>query len=118
MVIVPPVSSDRKRVSQVACTGFWLAIGLGVVVSGGQSLMAADIVALLKPKEESVARYATEFIQVRSFGVLASMISFVANGVYRGLKDTKTPFYAAVGSAVANLTLNVLFVYGKQGQGY
>lgn len=68
----------------------------------------------MKPAEPEVARYAIEFMSVRAFGICATLMSFVANGVYRGLKDTRTPFFAALGSAASNITLNLLFVYGER----
>ena len=35
-----------------------------------------------------------------------------ATGVLRGLQDTRTPLYVAVGGNLANIALNVLLVYG------
>jgi Na+-driven multidrug efflux pump len=49
--------------------------------------------------------------QVRSLGIPAALLSFVANGVFRGFKDTRTPLLGAVVSAAASLGLNVLFLY-------
>lgn len=40
------------------------------------------------------------------------MLSFVAAGTFRGLKDTRTPLVAAAVATSANLALNVLLIYG------
>ncbi len=53
-------------------------------------------------------------MQVRSFGILAIMLSFVAAGTYRGMKDTRTPLVAAACATSAKLLLNVLFIYGEK----
>jgi hypothetical protein len=44
-----------------------------------------------------VAEYASLFIRVRAWGVLSALISFVAAGTYRGVKDTVTPLQVCGG---------------------
>jgi Na+-driven multidrug efflux pump len=68
--------------------------------------------AVLKPPEPAVALYAEQFIKARAPGALAVLLAFVASGTYRGLKDTKTPLYASIGSTLTNLVLHLLFIYG------
>jgi len=42
-----------------------------------------------------VADYACQFISIRSWGILSALISFVAAGTYRGVKDTVTPLHVS-----------------------
>ncbi|PNW83980.1 hypothetical protein CHLRE_04g213150v5 [Chlamydomonas reinhardtii] len=65
----------------------------------------------LNPPEAAVAAYAIDYIKVRSLGIPAALLGFVATGVFRGFKDTRTPLFGAVASGLASLGLNVLFLY-------
>ncbi len=50
--------------------------------------------------------------QVRAAGIPVALLGFVATGVFRGFKDTRTPLAAAVVSAGMSLGLNVLCLKG------
>jgi Na+-driven multidrug efflux pump len=54
-------------------------------------------------------------MRVRSTGIMAAMLGFVAAATYRGVKDTRTPLIAAVGAMCTNLVLTPLFLYGELG---
>jgi Na+-driven multidrug efflux pump len=40
----------------------------------------------MNPPEPAVAKYATEYIGIRAWGLLAALLGFVATGTYRGFK--------------------------------
>lgn len=56
--------------------------------------------------------YAVEYIRIRSWGIMAAMLGFVASGTYRGIKDTATPLKAAMIAAATNLVLTPLLIIG------
>jgi hypothetical protein len=59
------------------------------------------ITAVLKPPEPQVAIYASQFIRIRAWGILSALVSFVAAGTYRGVKDTVTPLQVGVAPRAA-----------------
>lgn len=67
---------------------------------------------VLKPPEPMVAMYAQQFIEVRGLFIWMALLGFVATGVYRGFKDTRTPLVSAALTATTSLALNYLFIYG------
>lgn len=69
--------------------------------------------AALNPRESEVYTYAVEYIKVRSWGIMAAMLGFVASGSYRGIKDTATPLKAAMGAAATNMVLTPLLIIGE-----
>lgn len=73
----------------------------------------ALLLPALKPREPEVYAYAVSYIRVRSFGIVAAMLGFVASGSYRGIKDTATPLKAAMGAAATHLVLTPLFILGE-----
>ncbi|GLC52686.1 hypothetical protein PLESTB_000657200 [Pleodorina starrii] len=105
------VTKGDEEVSRVAAKSLWIAVVCGVVSAAALFLGAETIVAMLKPPEAAVAAFATGYIKIRSLGVPAVLLGYVAVGVFRGFKDTRTPLLAAVLSAVASLGLNVMLLY-------
>ncbi|KAF8061355.1 DTX44 [Scenedesmus sp. PABB004] len=105
-------NGDARTVSRLAAVGLWLAAGTGLCVAVGMNAGAGAIVAALNPPEPEVALFATQYMAVRSWGILAAMLGFVASGTWRGVKDTRTPLRAAVAAALTHLTLTPLFILG------
>ena len=45
-------------------------------------------------------------------GVTPLLVMLAATGILRGLQDTRTPLYVAVGGNLLNVVLNLALVYG------
>jgi MATE family, multidrug efflux pump len=58
------------------------------------------------------AGYAVTYLRVSLFGVPAYLVTMAATGYLRGHQDTRTPLVLAVGSAVLNLVLELVLIYG------
>lgn len=54
---------------------------------------------------------ATTYLRVSAVGMPFILITFAGHGHLRGRADTRTPFLVAAGSNVANVVLEVVFVY-------
>ncbi|XP_077214285.1 protein DETOXIFICATION 42-like [Tasmannia lanceolata] len=54
---------------------------------------------------------ARQYLMLRSLGAPAVLLSLAMQGVFRGLKDTKTPLYATVAGDVTNIILDPIFMY-------
>ncbi|KAL6763380.1 mate-domain-containing protein [Haematococcus lacustris] len=109
--IAAAVSKGNKaEVSRISARGFWLAGAMGALVTALLVLGGPHIISLMAPPEPAVAAYATQYIGVRAWGLMGALLGFVATGTYRGFKDTRTPLYVAMGSAVLSLALNYTFI--------
>jgi putative MATE family efflux protein len=62
--------------------------------------------------DPDVRDYAGTYLGIAAFGVPALLLMLAATGVLRGLQDTRTPLAVAVAGNLANIVLNVTFVYG------
>ncbi|OQQ17250.1 MATE family efflux transporter [Streptomyces sp. M41(2017)] len=91
--------------------GIWLALLIGVAVIV-VTLPAAPSLMALFGASDTAAPYATTYLRISAFGIPAMLVVLAATGVLRGLQDTRTPLYVAVGGFVANAALNGLLVYG------
>ncbi|XP_042047190.1 protein DETOXIFICATION 42-like [Salvia splendens] len=54
---------------------------------------------------------AEHYLKLRSLGAPAVLLSLAMQGVFRGLKDTKTPLYATVSGDIANIILDPIFIF-------
>ncbi|MDG5807003.1 MATE family efflux transporter [Streptomyces ossamyceticus] len=104
-------AGDLRAAIRQGMDGIWLALLLGAVVVAAVLPTAPALVTLFG-SSETAAPYATTYLRISALGIPAMLIVLAATGVLRGLQDTKTPLYVAVGGFVANGALNVGLVYG------
>ncbi|RDX87263.1 Protein DETOXIFICATION 42, partial [Mucuna pruriens] len=54
---------------------------------------------------------AQNYLTLRSLGAPAVLLSLAMQGIFRGVKDTKTPLYATLVGDVTNIVLDPLFMF-------
>ncbi|MGW2256645.1 MATE family efflux transporter [Streptomyces sp. NPDC001780] len=91
--------------------GIWLALLLGVAVIA-VALPAAPWLIGVFGASDTATPFAITYLRISSLGIPAMLVVLAATGVLRGLQDTRTPLYVAIGGFGANAVLNVALVYG------
>ena len=104
-------AGDRGGALSVGIDGIWLAVIIGALAAGVTVALTPVIVDAFGPGDD-VTGYATTYLRIAAFGIPALLLLFAATGVLRGLQDTRTPLVVAVAANLANIGLNLLFVYG------
>ncbi|MGQ4515008.1 MATE family efflux transporter [Streptomyces sp. DW26H14] len=104
-------AGDLKAAIQQGMDGIWLATLLGAAVIAA-TLPAATWLVTAFGASDTAAPYATTYLRISSLGIPAMLMVLAATGVLRGLQDTRTPLYVAVGGFAANAGLNASLVYG------
>ncbi|MGQ4378978.1 MATE family efflux transporter [Streptomyces sp. SAS_267] len=104
-------AGDLRAAIRQGMDGIWLALLIGVAVIA-VALPTAPSLMELFGASDSAAPYATTYLRISVFGIPAMLVVLAATGILRGLQDTKTPLYVAVGGFVANAVLNIVLVYG------
>ncbi|MFJ4469856.1 MATE family efflux transporter [Streptomyces sp. NPDC089424] len=104
-------AGDLPAAIRQGMDGIWLAVLLGAGVIA-VVLPTAPFLVELFGASDTAAPYAITYLRISSLGIPAMLVVLAATGVLRGLQDTRTPLYVAVGGFVANGVLNVLLVYG------
>lgn len=104
-------AGDLPTAIRQGMDGIWLALLLG-----------AGVVALAVPTapwlvdvfgaSDTAAPYAITYLRISILGIPAMLVVLAATGVLRGLQDTRTPLYVAIGGFTVNAVLNVTLVYG------
>ncbi|MGW4443727.1 MATE family efflux transporter [Streptomyces sp. NPDC004376] len=103
-------AGDLPAALRQGMDGIWLALLIGVAVIAVVLPLAPDIVRLFGASV-TAAPYATTYLRISALGIPAMLTVLAATGVLRGLQNTRTPLYVAVGGFVANAVLNALLVY-------
>ncbi|MEU9713770.1 MATE family efflux transporter [Streptomyces sp. NPDC047976] len=104
-------AGDLQAAIRQGMDGIWLALLLGTAVLVAVVLGAPGLVSLFGASE-TAAPYAETYLRISALGIPAMLMVLAATGVIRGLQDTRTPLYVAIGGFALNGALNVALVYG------
>ncbi|MBP0459448.1 MATE family efflux transporter [Streptomyces montanisoli] len=104
-------AGDLRAAIQQGMDGIWLALLIGAAVIA-VTLPTAPWLVSAFGASDTAAPYAATYLRVSSLGIPAMLMVLAATGVLRGLQDTRTPLYVAVGGFTANAALNASLVYG------
>lgn len=104
-------AGDLTSAIRQGMDGIWLALLLGLAVIALTLPLAPWLVGVFGASD-TAAPYATTYLRISSLGIPAMLVVMAATGVLRGLQNTRTPLYVAIGGFAANGALNVGLVYG------
>ncbi|MFD3545015.1 MATE family efflux transporter [Streptomyces sp. NPDC058655] len=104
-------AGDLAAAIRQGMDGIWLALLLGAGVIA-VVLPAAPWLVSVFGASDTVAPHAITYLRISALGIPAMLVVLAATGVLRGLQDTRTPLYVAVGGFALNGALNVALVYG------
>jgi putative MATE family efflux protein len=110
-------AGQPRRAADQAVQGIWLAALIGVALLAVGLLSARPLVSIFTHDEE-VRAYALTYLRVSLLGAPAMLVTFAGVGYLRGLQDTRRPLAVAVATAVFNLVIEIVLIYGfDQGLG-
>lgn len=104
-------AGERDAAFAAGVAGMWLAAGLGAATAAASWLLGPPIADELTT-DQAVRDFAVTYLRIASLGIPALLLMLAATGVLRGLQNTRTPLVVAVVANLANIGLNVAFVYG------
>ena len=103
-------AGDERGAAKHGVAGLWLALVLGITVAAVGLLLSGPAVDLMGASE-NVAPYALTYLRISLLGAPLLLVALAGTGYLRGLQDTRTPLYIALGANGLNLALELLFVY-------
>jgi putative MATE family efflux protein len=89
----------------------WLALGIGLLLLVVIELTAPAVVSLMGGEGE-VADGAVLYLRISALGSPLFILASAAQGFLRGMSDLRTPLLILVAAHIANVLLELLFVYG------
>jgi putative MATE family efflux protein len=104
-------AGDLPAAIRQGMDGIWLALLLGAAVVALAVPTAPWLVDLFGASD-TAAPYAITYLRISILGIPAMLVVLAATGVLRGLQDTRTPLYVAIGGFTANAVLSVTLVHG------
>lgn len=104
-------AGQPERAAAQGVQALWLAVGIGVVLAV-VGLSLAEPAVRLMGAGPAVAPFALTYLRISMVGVPSLMLVLAGTGYLRGLQDTRTPLVVAVGSALANVVIELGLVFG------
>nr|TKV93087.1 hypothetical protein SEVIR_9G203100v2 [Setaria viridis] len=105
------IEQKRKNIPSVS-TALLLGGVLGLLETLLLVLSAKPILGYMGVTPDSaMMKPALQYLVLRSLGAPAVLLSLAMQGVFRGLKDTKTPLYATVAGDAINIVLDPIFMF-------
>jgi len=104
-------AGDTRRALAQGVDGIWLAVLIGVLTTLLGVALTDQLVGVFGAGSQ-VSEQATTYLRIAFLGTTPLLVMLAATGVLRGLQDTRTPLYVAVGGNALNIVLNVALVYG------
>ena len=105
-------AGQHRRAAHHAVQGIWLALLVGLLLAGAGMAGAPALLDLLGGGDPEVRHNALVYLRISLLGFPAMLMGLAGVGYLRGLQDTKGPLWVAAGSALLNLGLEIVLVYG------
>jgi putative MATE family efflux protein len=104
-------AGQAERAARLAAQALWaaLAIGLGLLVAC--EALAGPLLRALGADGQS-GEYATTYFRIAALGLPAALVALAGQGYLRGISNLRRPLEIVVAANIANVVLEVLFVYG------
>ncbi|XVF07265.1 hypothetical protein REPUB_Repub06bG0123600 [Reevesia pubescens] len=107
-----PKSENERRHVPSASSALVIGIMLGIIQTLFLNFAAKPLLGYMGVNSESpMLKPAQQYLTLRSLGAPALLLSLAAQGVFRGLKDTRTPLYAIIVGDSANVILDPIFIF-------
>ena len=107
-------SKNYKKAETIANAGIKIAVVLAFIFFSLLFFVPGKILNLAGATKEMLP-LATRYAKISSFSFFLLTISSTTNGVFRGVKDTKTSLYVAGSINVVNLFLDYALIFGNLG---
>jgi putative MATE family efflux protein len=104
-------AGQEERAARLAAQAMWLAIAIGVALVVVLEAVAGPLLRALGGHGRS-GHFALTYFRIAAVGLLPAMIAVAGQGYLRGVSNLRRPFEIVVVANVANVVLEVLFVYG------
>ena len=103
-------AADHGQAGSLAAQALWLASAIGVGLTLTLVGLAVPLVDLMGAYGHT-AELAVLYLRIGSLGLPFALIALAGQGFLRGVSDLRTPLVIVVIANVANVLLNLVFIY-------
>lgn len=99
-----------EEAARLAAQALWASLGIGILLLVVCELVAEPLLAGLGGHGDS-GRYALVYFRIAAIGLPAALVALAGQGYLRGVSNLRRPLEIVVAANVANLVLEIVFVY-------
>ena len=103
-------AGQAERAARLASQALWVSLAIGVVLLAVSEAVASPLLHALGGHGRS-GHFALVYFRIAAVGLPAALIALAGQGYLRGVSNLRRPLEIVVASNVANIVLEVLFVY-------
>ena len=100
----------HEQAARLAAQALWASLGIGLLLLVVSEIAAKPLLAGLGGHGRS-GDYALVYFRIAAIGLPAALIALAGQGYLRGVSNLRRPLEIVVAANVANLVLELLFVY-------
>ena len=104
-------AGQEEAAGRLAAQALWLSTGIGIGLTALLAGLAAPLVDVMGA-DGRTGELAVTYLRIGSLGLPFALIALAGQGFLRGVSDLRTPLVIVVVANVANVLLNLLFIYG------
>jgi putative MATE family efflux protein len=104
-------AGEHERAARLAAQALWLSVGIGVVLVVAAEVLASPLLRALGAHGRS-GDYAVTYFRLAAIGLPAALVALAGQGFLRGVSNMRRPLVIVVAANVANVALEIIFVYG------
>ena len=102
-------AKQYENVKTAVCTIFLTCIAVSIVMTALGLLLGNRLLILIQTPENVFADAAL-YLRIYILGFLFLFLYNICTGIFTSLGDSRTPLYFLIGSSVANIVLDIVFV--------
>jgi putative MATE family efflux protein len=103
-------AGQAERAGQLAAQALWLSLAIGVVLVVVAEAIGGPLLRGLGGHGRS-GHYALVYFRIGALGLPAALVALAGQGYLRGVSNLRRPLEIVVAANVANVVLEVVFVY-------
>jgi putative MATE family efflux protein len=104
-------AGQHERAARLAAQALWLSLAIGIALLVVLEIAAEPLLRALGAHGRS-GDYALTYLRITAVGLPAALIALAGQGYLRGVSNLRRPLEIVVVSNLANVVLELLFVYG------
>lgn len=104
-------AGDTAGAMRAGVDGLWLALAVGAGLVALGSIGGSTAIGWFGA-DPRVSAAASDYLAIAVWGLPGMLLVIAATGLFRGLRDTRTPLVIAGAGFAANAALNALLIYG------
>ncbi|NRD22285.1 MATE family efflux transporter [Winogradskyella litoriviva] len=104
-------AGNIEAVKNLPAQAIFVITTLSIIIIAVTYPLAPQIFKLYNASD-SILNYSVDYYHIRVFGFPFTLFTIAVFGTFRGLQNTYFPMVIAISGAMANIILDVIFVYG------